>query len=473
MKILVIVARGLQASLVGAYGNHWVTTPALDALAARGVLFDRCYADAASPEGVRRAWRTGRLYLPAPGGDPPSDAPDLLAALRAADVPTMLVHDVSRPLPDAFLQGWSATVEVDPAADEDPLELALQGAGELLEALRDEKNALVWLDLPTALPPWNVPDEIIAPYFDYELTEDEPEEAVEDAEEDEDEEDVEFVDVDDIAEDEEVAAEMLGDEEAPPDFMTAPPANVLGAEEDHLYLSLRTSYAAAISYLDAGIGQLLETLDELDPERQTVVIFTSDIGLPLGEHGPIGWPHAGPHEELLHVPLIFRLPGAAQAGRREASACQPIDLAVTLADLFGVSLPGAVGQNLVPTNASTPPRPYILSAVAPDGRVVWALRTPEWSYVWPAPRDGEEAVPGKLFRQPEDPWEVNDVRQHHLELAEHFEQVLRAAVTACRQPGPITWPPLLAEDDLLQEVEAREREGEAPAEPVESERAGE
>jgi arylsulfatase A-like enzyme len=463
MKILVIVARGLQASLVGAYGNHWVMTPALDALAARGILFDHCYADVASPAGVRRSWRTGRLAFP---GSASSEAPDLLAVLREADIPTMLVHDVSRPLPEDFLQGWSATVEVDPDADEEPLELALQGAAELLEALRDEENALVWLDLPTVLPPWHVPDAIVAPYFEYELVE-------EGAEEPEDEDaDTEDLEPDDTAEDEDVAAEMLGDDEIPPDFLSEPPANTLAPEDDQLYLSLRMSCAAAVSYLDAGIGQLLENLDQLDPERQTVVIFTSDLGLPLGEHGRIGWPEAGPHEELLHVPLIIRLPGTARAGHRESEPCQHIDLAVTLASLFGVTLPAAHGRHLFSlagadqsiNEVGVPSRPYLLSAVQQGGTIVWSLRTPDWSYVWPAPfidprsaaeprGEGVEPQPGRLFAQPEDPWEVNDVRQHHLELAEHFEQVLQAAVTASRQPGPLVLPELRDEEDLLREAE--------------------
>jgi arylsulfatase A-like enzyme len=236
---------------------------------------------------------------------------------------------------------------------------------------------------------------------------------------------------------------------------------------------MRMSCAAAVSYLDAGIGQLLENLDQLDPERQTVVIFTSDLGLPLGEHGRIGWPEAGPHEELLHVPLIVRLPGTARAGHRESEPCQHIDLAVMLADFFGVALPAAHGRAMLSlagadqsiNEVGVPSRPYLLSAVQQGGTIVWSLRTPDWSYVWPAPIEGAEPQPGRLFAQPEDPWEVNDVRQHHLELAEHFEQVLQVAVTASRQPGPLILPELRDEEDLL-------REGEAPAEPVEEGKEG-
>src|SRR5437879_1798920 len=68
MKVLVIVARGLQAGALGCYGNRWARTPALDSLAATGALFDQHFADFPSPEGARRAWRTGCYVFPSPPG---------------------------------------------------------------------------------------------------------------------------------------------------------------------------------------------------------------------------------------------------------------------------------------------------------------------------------------------------------------------------------------------------------------------
>lgn len=434
MKVLVLVARGLQASLVGCYGNHWVTTPALDRLAARGVVFDACYADAAGPDGTRRSWRTGRMHLPVPGvtTEPPAPA-DLLAQLRAADVPTMLIHDVSRPLPEAFLDGWSATVEVAPEGDEAPLELALEGAAEVLDALRDEAAALVWLDLAVVLPPWDVPADFVAALFE--------EEEVEETEDDEDEEEAE----------EEEAVEFYDDEdEAPPEFVAAPALGPIDAADDHLAASLRTSCGVAVNYLDAALEQLFELLDGIDPKREMAVVFTSDHGLPLGEHGVIGVAGALPHEELLHVPLIVRLPGEAQAGRRVPALCQPIDLAATLLDLFGLGLPEAHGRSLLPLarGEAAMTRPYLLSGVRTDGGVVWALRTPTWSFVL-----GET---GRLFLQPEDAWEANDVRQHHLDLAERIERTLREAVTASRQPGPLVLPELPEDEPASQDEESEQ-----------------
>ena len=52
MKVLVLAARGLQAAYVGCYGNPWIATPNLDALAAEGVVFDRHFADRADAAGA-------------------------------------------------------------------------------------------------------------------------------------------------------------------------------------------------------------------------------------------------------------------------------------------------------------------------------------------------------------------------------------------------------------------------------------
>jgi hypothetical protein len=73
------------------------------------------------------------------------------------------------------------------------------------------------------------------------------------------------------------------------------------------------------------------------------------------------------------------------------------------------------------------------------------LRTPEWLLVLPREWPAEDAPrPVQLFVKPEDRWEVNDVRQHHVEWAEALEQTLRAFADAVAHPGPLQVPPLPA-----------------------------
>ena len=75
---------------------------------------------------------------------------------------------------------------------------------------------------------------------------------------------------------------------------------------------MRTTYGAAVTYLDAGIGQLLETLQDLKLADQTLVLVVSDCGQALGEHGLVGPIRPWLHEEIVHLPLLVRLPGMAE-----------------------------------------------------------------------------------------------------------------------------------------------------------------
>lgn len=102
-----------------------------------------------------------------------------------------------------------------------------------------------------------------------------------------------------------------------------------------------------IAFIDDNVGRILATLDELGIADDTVVIFTSDHGDWLGDHGLI---LKGPmfYEGLLRVPMIVRGPGVP-AGRVIGEPVSTLDLAATLYDLAGVA-PGLAqhGSSLMP-----------------------------------------------------------------------------------------------------------------------------
>jgi arylsulfatase A-like enzyme len=426
MKVLVVTARGLQAGALGCYGNQWVETPALDGLAAEGVVFDQHFADRADAEGARRAWRSGRYRLPVPPGQPPAAAEggDLLEALRTHGIHTRLIVDASRPAPPDFEAGWDAVERVDaPAGEGTPLDAVLDAARAALGQLAGRDGWLLWVDLATPLPPWDVPEDFLAPYFH-----DEP---ADEEEEDEDEEE------------EEEAGEPLtplGEVEPGP----------IDPGDDTRFLRLHSTYAAAGTYLDAGVGELLEALQHPVGGDEVLVLVSADCGQALGEHGVVGAVRPWLHDEVLHLPLIVRLPGAAEAGRRVSALTQAVDLAPTLADVFDAPLPAAHGHSLLPLvyGEAGQVRPYACAGLEVGGAIDWALRTPAWAFLLPAqaPPDGPPRG-AQLYVKPDDRWEVNNVVQHHLELAEHLEQTLRDFVAATRRPGPLQAP-------VLRDVEA-------------------
>jgi arylsulfatase A-like enzyme len=421
MKVLVVTARGLQAGALGCYGNQWVETPALDGLAAEGVVFDQHFADRADAEGARRAWRSGRYQLPVPADQPPAAAGggDLLKTLRTHGIHTRLIVDPSRPAPPDFEAGWDAVERVDAAAAGlTPLDAVLEAVRVALGQLAGRDGWLLWVDVATPLPPWDVPEDFLAPYFHDETADEEGEEA------------------------EEAGEPLTPLQEVEP--------GPIDPGDDTLFLRLHSTYAAAVTYLDAGIGELLEVLQNLAGGDEVVVLVTADCGQALGEHGVVGAVRPWLHDEVLHLPLIVRLPGAAEAGRRVAALTQAVDLAPTLADVFDVPLPAAHGHSLLPLVhcEAEQVRPYACAGLEVGAAIDWALRTPAWAYLLPAqaPPDGPPRG-AQLYVKPDDRWEVNDVVQHHLELAEHLEQALRDFVAATRRPGPLQAP-------VLRDVEA-------------------
>lgn len=97
------------------------------------------------------------------------------------------------------------------------------------------------------------------------------------------------------------------------------------------------AYLACLSYVDAQAGRVLQTLDELKLRENTIVIFTSDHGWHLGEHGL--WHKRSLFEESARVPLIIDMPKAAGNGSESDSLVELLDLYPTLCDLCGVPSP--------------------------------------------------------------------------------------------------------------------------------------
>ncbi len=105
------------------------------------------------------------------------------------------------------------------------------------------------------------------------------------------------------------------------------------------------NYFRCLAGMDEDVGHLLDTLDELHLSANTVVIFMSDNGYYLGERHLLDKRTA--YEESLRIPLIIRTPYLAGKGRLEDSVVLNIDLAPTILELAGVTLPESIqGRSL-------------------------------------------------------------------------------------------------------------------------------
>jgi arylsulfatase A-like enzyme len=390
MKVLVLEIGRLHLGYLGCYGNDWIDTPHFDRLAAEGVVFDRHYLDRSSAASPLLD------NLPHPHGiDFQRIEPTSLAneKLRLDKQVKKALSDLAAPTP---------------------------------------KGRLLWLTLPSLAPPWQVADEYLQRYFG----KDEPEDLEDDETEYEDDEE------DEEAEDEQAA------EAPPPEPWLDPPVGPLELD-DAAWERLQNTFAAVVTQFDAHLGVLLDHLDETGLADEVLVVVTAERGLPLGEHGILGDCRPWPYEELVHLPWLMRFPDGREAGRRVAALTQPVDLLPTLLDLFGIPLPeGLHGHSLLPLarGEAEKVRDYACTGLEHAGRIEWALRTPEWAFLLPIQQAADDVPRGpQLFVKPDDRWEVNNLLQHNLELAEQFEKTLRAFMAASRQPGPWVPPPLLLE----------------------------
>ncbi|BDZ41933.1 phosphonate monoester hydrolase [Paraoerskovia sediminicola] len=107
-------------------------------------------------------------------------------------------------------------------------------------------------------------------------------------------------------------------------------------------------YYGMISFIDQAVGEILDRLDALGVAQDTIVVFTTDHGHFLGQHGLIA-KGAFHYEDLLRVPMIARFPGRIPAGTTTSSLLSLIDLAPTFLAAAGIDVPESMqGVNQLP-----------------------------------------------------------------------------------------------------------------------------
>ena len=110
---------------------------------------------------------------------------------------------------------------------------------------------------------------------------------------------------------------------------------------------IKEAYYATISFVDAQVGRILDHLESTGLDENTVIVFTSDHGYHMGEHGH--WQKQTLFENATRIPLIISAPNSENIGKKSMSPVELIDLYPTLMDLTNINIPQhVVGKSLEP-----------------------------------------------------------------------------------------------------------------------------
>lgn len=171
------------------------------------------------------------------------------------------------------------------------------------------------------------------------------------------------------------------------------------------------AYYASVTFMDAQVGKLLDAVDELGLADKTIIVFWSDHGYLLSEHGQ--WKKQSLFEEAARVPLLIAAPDAKGNGKVSKRVVELLDVYPTLARLCGLEpptyLPGADLTPLLNNPKAKWERPAFTQVLRYKENVMGrSVRTERWRYTeW---NNGVDGV--QLYDHKRDRYEYNNLANH-------------------------------------------------------------
>lgn len=435
MNLIVICTDSFRADYLGCYGNEWIETPYLDRFASDSVLFESAWGESLPTIQARRVYFTGRSLLPFPEGEvqPKGVWPGLPGWLPLredvvslseylsdqgyfsgliTDVwhyfkPAMNLHrgfstwqfvrgqesDPWRSAPNSAFDTrdyvpehlWSESADralrqylvntQDFRREEDYFcASTFRSAVRWLENNVDKKPFFLWVGTFDPHEPWDCPREYALRYHD-----DYPCER--------------FI-------------YLYGIEQG-----RARPEDIP---------AIRGVYAGLVSLVDRWVGFLLDAVERMELFEDTIIVFTSDHGTEIGEHGLIQKHAHLLHPPVVRLPLIVHVPGRSSAGRRVGEFVSAVDFMPTFLGLMDLDGPeGMTGLDFWPTVQGQAVRDHVVTGFGWHGSV----RNAEWNYIFPTRPD--PGVRPRLYNVREDPEEQTNVLSDCPEAVEQMKGIAR------------------------------------------------
>jgi arylsulfatase A-like enzyme len=194
-------------------------------------------------------------------------------------------------------------------------------------------------------------------------------------------------------------------------------------------------YDGNLAYADREVGFLRQTLEAAGIWERSVVIVTADHGEGMLEHGWIGH-NAQIYDESARIPLIIRLPGGAgPRGMRVSELVDLVDLAPTIADVFGLLGAGSSqrefrGRSLLDLLAGAPGKPAVVLRTA-GHRPRYGLRDERFKLTHDSSTGGD-----RLYDLASDPEELVDLAPGDPLRAAYYRQALHAWLLSLQPAAP-------------------------------------
>lgn len=409
--VLFVISDDLRANTLGCYGDQFCRTPNIDRLASKGMLFERAYCQGTSCGPSRQSlmysryqgdsetnmgqhfqandWytaRVGKIYhMRVPG--------DIIAGTNGKDIASTWTERFNAPGLEAHTPGDYACLNLNEFTDSlenrqstkmpHRMFVSVQYDGDgsdqadhkcaskAIELLREHRDEKFLLAVGFVRPhyPMVAPRQFFQPY-PWQRMQLPPQQTD---------------DLKDIP--------KLGI------ARTLSSANSIGKYPDN-QKRMWSAYYASVTFMDQQVGRLLDELDRLGLRDTTAVVFTSDHGYHLGDHG--FWQKSNLHEQVLRVPLIMSVPGK-RVGRSD-SVVELMDIYPTLSELAGFQTPESVqGTSLVPI-LEDPTAEVKAGALSFDKG--HSLRTPDFHFM----RYNDGSM--ELYEMQSDPSEFRNLATH-------------------------------------------------------------
>jgi iduronate 2-sulfatase len=210
-----------------------------------------------------------------------------------------------------------------------------------------------------------------------------------------------------------------------------------GGLSEEVQRTLIHGYHAAVSYMDAQLGRVIDALAASSLDKNTIIVLWGDHGWHLGDHGM--WCKHSNYEQAARIPLVVVAPGATTGGTASAALVESVDIYPTLCELAGLPVPANLdGRSFaaVLKNPASETKDSIFHVYPRGNRIGRAVRTTRYRLVeWKRPGAPADRAVLELYDYETDPDERKNLAGERPEVVAELRKILADEPEAKLQLG--------------------------------------